>query len=216
MQIHTTIFSYERENMLKALVEEIKAFSSVNISYKIIDDGSSFTFPDNFHQFEHGGKEKFYQLWSYALSGLQNAPFDLFLFLPSDVSNVDFDRIIELHNQFKDKPYAYNLINDGRTKCWNLIEPKQIDEHTLKVGFTDCGFFCNKQLLNKIGYYVDPINPARFVNPAISSGVGQQLTQRMNKAKCDIYLPVKSLVYHGSHPSVMHPQERIKTPLISK
>ncbi len=217
MQIHITIFSYQRETMLKALVEEIKAFSSVNISYTILDDGSDFQLPDtNFYRFEHGGKERFWQMWNYALSGLEASKSDLHIFTPSDVSNVEFERIIALHNQFKGKPYAYNLINDGREKCWNLIEPVKVDEHTIKVGFTDCGFFCNKQLLDKIGYYVDPINPQRFVNPNISSGVGQQLTQRMNKAGVNMYIPVKSLCYHGDHPSVMHPEHRIKTPLISK
>lgn len=217
MQIHITIFSYERENMLKALVEEIKAFSSVNISYKIIDDGSSFVLPNNFYQFEHGGKQKFWRMWDYALRSLKNDRSDIFLFLPSDVSNVDFKQIIARHRQFSRNAYAYNVINDGRVNCWNTVKPTMIDQHTTSIGFTDCGFFCNRLALKKIGYYVNEVNPQRFEhNSAISSGVGQQITFRMRKAHVAMYMPVKSLVYHGNHPSVMHPNERLKTPLISQ
>lgn len=98
-----------------------------------------------------------------------------------------------------------------------MIQPVQVDEHTMKVGFTDCGFFCNKQLLNRIGYYVNEINPRRFEhNEAISSGVGQDLTFRMLRTNCNMYTPTKSLVYHGDHESLMHPEHRKKIPLISK
>lgn len=198
--------------MLERLISEIKEFD-----YDVFDDGSSFRLNKNFHQFEHGGKAKFWQKWDFALRMLRNDHSDLFIFMPSDVSNINIPKIIELHNQFKAKPYAYNLINDGRNNCWNMIKPVQVDEHTMKVGFTDCGFFCNKQLLNRIGYYVNEINPRRFEhNQAISSGVGQYLTFRMIQTNCSMYTPTKSLVHHGDHESLMHPTERKRTPLISK
>ena len=212
MKIKIIIFSYERKAMLTSLIKEVKQYD-----YLVIDDGSSFTLPENFHQFEHGGKAKFWRMWDYALRMLKNDKSDIFLFMPSDVSNIDIDKIIELHNQFKSTAYAYNLINDGRKNCWNMIRPVQVDEHTIKVGFTDCGFFCNKQLLNRIGYYVNEINPRRFEhNKAISSGVGQDLTFRMMRTNCKMFTPTKSLVHHGDHESLMHTKERIKNPLVSK
>lgn len=198
--------------MLESLINEVKEYD-----YTIIDDGSSFKLTKNFHQFQHGGKPKFWRMWDFALRMLRDNHSDLFIFMPSDVSNVNIPKIIELHNQFKSKAYAYNLINDGRKNCWNMIQPVQVDEHTMKVGFTDCGFFCNKQLLNRIGYYVNEINPRRFEhNEAISSGVGQDLTFRMLRTNCNMYTPTKSLVYHGDHESLMHPEHRKKIPLISK
>ena len=212
MKIKIIIFSYERQQMLESLINEVKEYD-----YTIFDDGSSFKLNKNFHQFQHGGKPKFWRMWDYALRMLRDNHSDLFIFMPSDVSNVNMPKIIELHNQFKAKPYAYNLINDGRKNCWNMIKPVQVDEHTMKVGFTDCGFFCNKQLLNRIGHYVNEINPRRFEhNDAISSGVGQDLTFRMLRTNCNMYTPTKSLVHHGDHESLMHPKERIKNPLVSK
>jgi hypothetical protein len=212
MKIKIIIFSYERKAMLDSLIKEIKDYD-----YTIIDDGSSFTLPENFHQFTHGGKPKFWRMWDYALRSLKNDNSDLFIFMPSDVSNVNIDKIIRLHRQYTYHPYAYNLINDGRTNCWNMIKAVKIDNYSLRVGFTDCGFFCNKRLLDKIGYYVNEVNQRRFEhNPAISSGVGQQLTQRMLKAKCLMYTPINSLVYHGPHESLMHFEHRKTNPLISK
>ena len=198
--------------MLESLINEVKDYD-----YTIIDDGSSFTLPTNFHQFNHGGKEKFWQKWDYALRMLKDDNSDIFIFTPSDISNINIDKIIQRHNQFKHNAYAYNLINDGRVNCWNMIKPFKVDQHTLMVGFTDCGFFCNKNLLNRIGYYVNEINTYRFIhNTSISSGVGQQLTFRMLKAKCLLYTPIQSLVYHGNHESLMHSEERKKNPLTSK
>lgn len=215
MQIRIIIFSYEREAMLKSLIEEIKNVPGV--SYSVIDDGSSFTLSDNFHKFEHGGKPMFWRMWDYALRSLKADRSDLFLFIPSDFSNINFPEIIARHNQFKKSAYAYNVVNDGRQSCWNLVKPVRVDAHSTRVGFTDCGFFCNKATLNKLGYYVNQVNPQRFVaNSAISSGVGQQLTFRMRQQNIAMYMPTTSLAHHGDHPSVMHPDERIKNPLTSK
>ncbi len=215
MRIKVIIFSYERQQMLEALVKEVSQVP--NASYLIIDDGSSFTLPDNFYQFEHGGKQMFWRSWDYALRQLKNDTSDIFLFIPSDFSDINFREIIERHKFHSRVAYAYNVINDGRENCWNTTKPHKINEKTYRVGFTDCGFFCNKAMLDKIGYHVDKINPQRFVaNKSISSGVGQQLTFRMKRFCVAMFMPVKSLAYHGDHPSVMHPEERTKNPLISK
>lgn len=215
MQIKVIIFSYERQEMLKALVEEVRQVP--NVSYSIIDDGSSFVFPDNFHQFEHGGKPMFWRMWDYALRSLKDDNSDIFLFIPSDFSDVNFTEIINRHTYHDRIAYVYNVVNDGRENCWNLTKPVKIDNNTLRVGFTDCGFFCNKRALDKIGYYVNQVNPQRFVaNKNISSGVGQQLTYRLRRYCVAIFSPIKSLAYHGEHPSTMHPDERIKNPLTSK
>jgi len=42
------------------------------------------------------------------------------------------------------------------------------------------------------------------------------LTFRMMRTNCKMFTPTKSLVHHGDHESLMHPEERIKTPLTSK
>lgn len=215
MKIKVIIFSYEREEMLKSLVAEVRQIE--NASYTIIDDGSSFVFQDNFYQFEHGGKPMFWRMWDFALRSLKDDNSDIFLFIPSDFSNIQFEEILERHERFNRTAYVHNVINDGRESCWNSTKSKPISNDTLRAGFTDCGFFCNKRALDKIGYYVNQVNPHRFIaNARISSGVGQQLTFRLRKYCVAIFTPVRSLAYHGDHESVMHKEERKNNPLISK
>lgn len=221
LKIDITIFSYQRKEMLESLLQEIAANSILDnciVNYRIIDDGSDYKLEDlNFIQFEHGGKGKFWRLWDYALKQVENVEADLFLFTPTDYSLIDFERIIKLHLLNYRSPYIYNTINDGRTNCWNLKKPIRINEETMQVGFTDCGFFCNKLALDRIGYYIEEININRFeFNKEISSGVGQVLTFRANKNSIRMFLPYKSLAFHGNHLSLMHPTERLKRPLISK
>ncbi len=219
--IHIQIHSYQRKDMLEALIKEIKAFSSSGnqITYSIIDDGSDYKLDDpNFIQIQHGGKEFFWKLWNVSLNYVKPIEADIYLFIPSDYSNVNFDEIIRRHITFGHLHYAYNVINDGRTNCWNLRKPISVERDSMQVGFTDCGFFCNKETLISLNYNIKEINPRRFLNqwgPA-SSGVGQQMTQRMNQIGIKMYLPNHSLAYHGNHESIMHKEHRIEVPLISK
>lgn len=48
--------------MLESLINEVKEYD-----YVVIDDGSSFKLSKNFHQFEHGGKSKFWEKWLFGL-----------------------------------------------------------------------------------------------------------------------------------------------------
>ena len=98
MKIRIIIFSYQREQMLKNLIKEIKAFTE-DIVYTIIDDGSDFILQDNFYQFKHGGKPKFWEKWDYALRMLKEDHSELFIFMPSDVSDINLPKIIDRHNQ---------------------------------------------------------------------------------------------------------------------
>lgn len=228
MRIHVTIFSYQREEMLDNILREVNAFQDASVhelSYIILDDGSGFTIRDkNAVQFEHVGKPGFCLIWDYALKALIGVKADIFLFIPSDFADVDFERIVAYSKRYGrmahnhgSRPYVYNLVNDGRTNCWNVFRPQHVDQDTMCVGFTDCGFFCNGVTLDRLGRHVKKVNPERFTNNAqISSGVGQQLTQRLTAAKVPMYLPYKSLCFHGDHPSTMHPDQRLINPLISK
>lgn len=210
-KIKTIIFSYERKEMLLSLIDEVKMHD-----YIVFDDGSKFKLDQNFIQFPHGGRSMFWKIWDSALKSLKGNDHDIFLFIQSDFKNVDFDQILTLHKRFGRHAYVVHLSNDGRTVCWTGVAPKRIDETISKVGFCDCSFFCNKKTLDKLGYFMRPINPNYFKNKAASSGVGSQISHRMLAAAINIYLPDKSVAYHGNHPSLMHPTERKKNPLISK
>lgn len=206
------IFSYERQQMLTNLLNELDGYQPI-----VIDDGSSFKFPSfKFHQFKHGGKENFYKLWQYALLLAYKSEDDFYMFLPSDFQMLDLDKIFSIYNDLKHEPFVCNIINDGRTTCWNSYKPIPLDNGLNQVFFTDCGFFCNRLALEKIEFTINDIPKTRFNRSDISSGVGQQLTYLFNKNKVKMYTPLESLAFHGEHESLMHPNERLKNPLISK
>ena len=204
------IFSYNRPEMLKQVIDDTSDNDVI-----IIDDGSDFKINHpNVHKFPHGGKLKFWMRWNHALSIARKSKHDKFIFMPDDFLNIDLNRINELHNLLqKSGPYVYNIINDDREWSWVKFTPVNITDDTIQIGFTDCGFFCNRETLEKLDFKIIPIRHSRRVQ---SSGVGRQLTLRFTAAKVPFYKPVKSLAYHGDHPSMMHPSERKRNPIISK
>lgn len=205
------VFSYDRQEMLSEVVKSISGEH-----FLILDDGSPFEM-DNMVKFPHEGKAGFWKRWAFAFDWARKWDDDLFIFMPDDFLNLDLNRIKELHDLHKHEAYAYNLINDGRFSCWFPFKPVHINEDTIQVGFVDCGFFCNREALERLEFRIDPIDPKRFqLKKNISSGVGQQLTNRFNRHGVKMHLPVKSLAYHGDHESKMHPEERNINPLISK
>jgi glycosyltransferase involved in cell wall biosynthesis len=206
------IFSYNREEMLKKVVESVKDYN-----YFIIDDGSDFALPTNrFYRFTHQGKETWWKLWNTVFQFVSYKDDDLIIFTPDDFLDLNIAKIFELHEKYKDKPYVYNIVRDHRDYCWNHNPVIDIDSQTQQIGFVDCGFFCNREVLKMLEFKINPIDPKRFRNKSISSGVGEQLTARINKLGIPIYRPVKSLATHGNHPSVMHPKLRELNKIISK
>jgi hypothetical protein len=206
------IFSYQRKEMLTNLLSELEKHNPI-----IIDDGSNFKLElSNFHQFEHGGKENFYKLWQFAFRKAQQSNDDFYMFMPSDFSNIDLDRIYDYYNQLRHEPFVCNIINDNRKSCWGSYNPIKHNSELNRTFFTDCGFFCNRLALEKIDFHINEVHKSRFTRSNISSGVGQYLTYVLNKNNVRIYTPISSLAFHGEHESLMHPEERIKNPLISR
>lgn len=226
MNIHISIKNYERKEMLLSLIGEIEFFSkknkSHNVYYHIIDDCSKFTkefvksnkiiqSPKNY------GKKLHWMLWDMDFGILGGKKeIDLFIFLPSDASKVNFNEILKNAESLKEEEYVFNIINDGRTQCWNRRKPEIVNHIYMKVGFTDCCFFTNRKTLDKLGFFILEVPKERFaLNKSVSSGVGEQLTKRLNNDKTDIYLPHNSFAHHGDHESVMHKDERKKNPLVA-
>ena len=209
------IFSFNREEMLKQVVERVKEYN-----YFVFDDGSNFNLPlkNRLFRFDHRGKELWWELWDIVFDSTRylHKEKELFVFTVDDFLDLNIEKIFELHEKYKSKPYVYNIVRDHRDYCWNHKKVIDIDDETQQIGFVDCGFFCNREVLEMLEFKINPIDPKRFRNKSISSGVGEQLTARINKLGIPIYRPVKSLAYHGNHPSVMHPQLRKSDKIISK
>ena len=75
-------------------------------------------------------------------------------------------------------------------------------------------FYCKKNFFETLEFKIQPISPNRWKgNPNLSSGVGQQISTRLNKLGLGMYHTKKSLVIHGDHESKMNYHERKVTSL---
>lgn len=211
-------------NTINEIQDFIKNNKNHNITFSITDDKSP-TYDENFIKYYNikqteinYGKEKHWMLWDLDLKRIKTlGNFDLIIFIPDDLSNFNFNKIIDFGKKYINDYYVFNILNDGRDFCWNKIPPKKIDNYHSSIGFCDCIFFTNSKTIDKIGYYIERIDPIRFKNNnIISSGVGYQLTNRLNTKGVKIFKPASSLAYHGDHDSVMNYEIRKTQKLISK
>ena len=214
------IFSYNRLEMLKQIVEriELKRVEYPELDYFIIDDGSDFDMREicdwTMHQQfrDNGGKEYFWNRYHYAIATAKNlSKSENFIFMPDDFLDLDIDDLMVLADTWKGLSYSLNLINDGRVQCWGHfrqgIKPIAFNGRIIsEVGFNDCGFMCNRSTLEQIE--IKPVPEEWFDGPNKSSGVGAQLTKQMRKLEIPMLKPNKSFATHGEHDSVMHGEHR--------
>lgn len=187
----------------------------------VIDDGSTFDSllfakKAEFYRLNHKGKTGFWANWDYALKICQASDDDYFTFLADDFHDVRWDIL----DTFKlDKPFAYNLLNDGRKVQFIKYDGYDTDfmgYPSRRVGFVDCGYHCNRKALEILNFTMPPVDQKRFDYPEMSSGVGLYQSTQFFTNLVPMFIPQKSLVKHGSHPSMMHPELRKKQPLIDQ
>ena len=205
------VFTYNRLEMLRETVKPLKGEK-----YTIIDDGSDHEeMLPNTIKIEHQGRAGFIDVFNFAFEICKNTDDDFFMFMPDDYTEMNIPMVRELFEQFKGQPFIYNMVKDQRESCFMPTKNFMVDDFTENVGFTDCGFFTNRATMELLKWKLNPTSLKRFMNPARSSGVGEQLTIRLNQMNVPMYRPGKSLAFHGEHESVMHPVERKKNKLTS-
>jgi hypothetical protein len=190
--------SPERKAKLKALLKELK-----ELDVTVIDSPQTF------------GKDKFWMRMAYAFALCLNSEHDNYLLLHDDVCNVDLERINEMHQRMKNMKYTINVVNDARVSCWgSRLNPTLNLKGLIYQDYFDCLGLTNRNTLSLLN--VEPVPLEWFDRPDKSSGVGFQLTNKFRQKRVLMYTAEKSLVYHGDHESVMHREERKRTPLISR
>lgn len=210
------VFTYEREQMLKRLLFELKGYYVV-----CIDDGSEWVKRDPIELLRtpHEGKIGFWKKWVMAQQIALGIDEDYFLFLPDDITDINLEWLESIKRQgWKESLFAINVINDGRLTCWGHHRTGQEaikvgDIELNEVGFVDCGFFTNRLTLESIEIKQVPLE--WFADKERSSGVGHQLTTSFRKLGVKMMMPTPSLCKHGTHESKMHPELRKKQPLIT-
>jgi len=189
------ITSYDRPKMLLRLLKELQGEKVV-----VIDDGSSYD-PDEhleyceYYRVSHKGKSGFWVNWNFMLELAKESNDNEFIFLPDDIYDFDIQRLRKDYTEG-----ALNVLDVGADRGW---APK---------GYVDCGFICDRKVLEALQWRLEPVHINRFDNPNISSGVGQQMSFRLWMKGIPMYLN-GNYAKHGTHESKMHKEERLKNPL---
>jgi glycosyltransferase involved in cell wall biosynthesis len=207
------VITYNRPKELARILHELHGYD-----YHVVDDGSDVppNVPaDRLSRLPHFGKKGFWRTFNFAMAVLKASKHNDYLILSDDVCNIDFDRIKQYHQEQRLNKFFINAVNDGRDSCWNRPTFKaRAFDGLIHTGFFDCGGLTNRRTLHD--FYLSPVPDSWFSDEFRSSGVGAQITNRMNALNVPMYTPIKSLVYHGNHDSKMNPLERIRTKLQSK
>ena len=214
------ITAYKRPQMLLDLLRELQGENVV-----VFDDGSDYDYSQHkkYCTYKrasfHRGKEYFWKQWQWMLDVAKRSDDSWFLFLQDDVGQIDLPTVRRCCNALDGK-YAFNIMNRGNSRGWTRVRHSDCTIAGLpcrKVSYVDCNFACSRQTLETIDWQMDQVPITRFSNDSLSSGVGQQLSEKFAFYNVPMYKPIKSLAQHlGSHDSKMHKDLRKRQPLIAR
>jgi hypothetical protein len=222
------ITTYNRPTLLYNLLEQIESSKSkFNIKIFVFDD-CSFEKVDiskfdvrYVKFFPNYGKKNFWKIINVIFKVIKNINSKYFVFLQDDFELCDnfFNELkIKYENLKDDKKISLEFLTDNRTKRsnWNTFEPQIIGDY-IHTNWVELHFICEKKFFDVLDYKINEIPKNRWdSNPNLSSGVGQQLTQRLNNLGLNMYHTKETLVNHSDNVSMMNFEERKINNLITK
>lgn len=226
------INSYNRSEMLETLIGQINENDKYRMLINVFDDCSDNKerFAEIVNRFdnvvlyrfsENHGKGKYWKIYDTIFKICKDINSKYFIFLPDDVKlkNNFFKRTTDLFESINDDDkICMSLLIDELRKwkpCWTNFTPVQVGS-VYKTQWNDLCFISEKLLMEKLDFRVDEIPQIRFKKRNISSGVGQQISQKLHNIGLSMYHSKYSLVIHGDHESQMNKEERKKHKLIAK
>lgn len=221
------ITTYNREEELKKLLNDIFLNNPYNILVLVFDDGSDKIYDLSDYNLKYikflnnHGKKKFWIMVNKIFNYCKNIKSEYFVFLQDDQRISDFflkKSMEKFENIIDPKKISLELRTDSRTtrSNWTNFEPIPIGDY-IKTQWVELDFICKYDFFKTLNFTVDPINESRWKkNPNLSTGVGHQLSTRLNKMGFSMYHVKNSLISHGMLESKLFYELRKKEKLISK
>lgn len=206
-KIASFIFSYNRLELLKQSVAELKKFSEVHVIDDCSDNIEGYHLPIDitFHKTNQNyGKRGFWKLWRAAFQLAKESDATYFIFTAEDLLGWKESEVMRGIRHTPESA-VINFFRDHRDSSWNGIEPRDCG-YFRQVFFVDCAVLIPRDVMEQIDWFVPEV-PADF--PHNSSGVGYMMTQFFNANSITIMQPKRSWVeHHGNDCSVMHGKNR--------
>ena len=220
------ITTYNRPMLLQNLINQIEhEIQNFRVKLLVFDDNSTelYDIPEwvtviNFYP--NNGKKGFWKIINTSFKFIKNIESKYYVYLQDDVVLCE-DFLTEISSIYEsiddDNKISLEFRTDDRTKRPNWTDFQPVEhKDVLHTQWIELDFICEKKLFDELDYTINPIPPTRwYLNPKLSSGVGHQMSIRLNDRKKNMYHVKKSKVYHGDHDSLMNYDERINTKLVT-
>lgn len=136
---------------------------------------------------------------------------ELCVFLDDDMRLCDnfFPRLEHVWKRIRDnqKVALHVMVDESRLAgpCWTGFSPRDVNDHVRLTQWVEGAFVANAEFFRRLHWRMEPVPPERWSrDPAISSGVGAQISKRIVGAGKRIYQVRASLVAHAGTESRMN------------
>lgn len=226
MHIEVLITTYNREQLLANLLSDLEREArGLDVRLVIVDDASTPVYTPRtdlpaelIRMPSRNGRLNYWKTVNAGLVRLTSP--DYFVMLPDDVRLTKgfFHRAIETFVSIRDeRKICLSVSLDGRETKPNWTNSKPVERvfgqvRVWQTQWNDLAFIAPGSFLRIIGR----INPRPPGYEAASSGVGRDISLRLHRLGYSMFHTDRTMVLHGDHPSVMHPEVRIQEPLIAR
>ena len=220
MKTLIVITSYNRKDSLRKLVDNLLAEENCDIV--IFDDHSkdrpSFKGKQNVRVVvnpEHRGKTGFWQTYNDIFDYCKKYHYDYYIILPDDVEPCpNFVEVaIEAYNRSGFiclSPFLTNRSILAGVSRWGG-KPIREREGFYETGYFDCCGIMKSDFFECLNWHMLPIAPS--TNPFRSSGVGRQITTRLQAAGKRMGHVKRTMLATTDDPSAMNAEERKRHPI---
>jgi len=222
------ITTYEREDMLKQLLDDIFKYTEYNMFVVVFDDGSEHTYDLSEYDVKYikyvknNGLKNLWRVISDTFKFSQKIDAKYYFYFQDDLRLKEnfFQESIRIFESIPDdnKISLGTLMIDSQrnTPKWTGVYPIEYDEY-YKTQWCELVFMCEYKFFEVLDFKLNPIPASRWdKNPNISSGVGQQISLRLFENGFNMYHVINTLTTHGDHESVILPELRRNEKLIAK
>ena len=221
------ITTYEREDMLKQLLEDIFKYSEYKMYVVVFDDGSKRTYDLSDYDVKYikyvknNGLKNLWRVISdtFKFNGKIDAKYYFYFQDDLRLKENFFQESIRIFENIPDEnkiSLGTLMIDTQRnTPKWTGAYPIEYDEY-YKTQWCELVFMCEHKFFESLEFKLNPIPMSRWdKNPHISSGVGQQISTRLFEKGFNMYHVINTLTTHGDHESVLLPELRKNEKLIA-
>lgn len=222
------ITTFNREEMLKLLLNDIFKEKKYKILVTIFDDGSNQKYDLTGYDVKYiryvknNGLKNVWRVITDTFNYCKKIKSKYYIYLQDDLrlkSNFfnDSVRIFEKINDDKKISLGTLMVETQRNKTkWTNILPITYDEY-YKTQWVELVFICEYNFFELLNFKVNEIPKTRWdKNSNLSCGVGDQISNRLLNLGYNMYHVIDSLTTHDDHDSVFYKDFRKNEKLIAK